>query len=92
MKTEYIPKVVTLLAGAIVCILSIVHKMDVTYSLKILLAVLVVFYIIGCIARIIIDKTIAGNAVVKQFSDKEEPEETQEEQKEKTEEEKETLE
>ena len=37
MKTEYIPKVITLLAGAVVCIVSIVRHMDTTYSLEILL-------------------------------------------------------
>ncbi len=66
MKTEYIPKIITLLAGAVVCIISIVRHMDVTYSLELLLAVLILFYIIGCLARRIIDKTIAGNSVIKQ--------------------------
>ena len=47
MKTEYIPKVITLLAGAVVCIISIVRHMDTTYSLEILLAALIIFYIIG---------------------------------------------
>ena len=38
MKAEFIPKVITLLAGAVVCIVAIVKQMDVTYSLEVLLA------------------------------------------------------
>lgn len=37
MKAEFIPKVITLLAGAVVCIVAIVKQMDVTYSLEVLL-------------------------------------------------------
>ena len=54
MKAEFIPKVITLLAGAVVCIVAIVKQMDVTYSLEVLLATLIVFYIIGIIAQKII--------------------------------------
>ena len=56
MKAEFIPKVITLLAGAVVCIVAIVKQMDVTYSLEVLLATLIVFYIIGIIAQKIILK------------------------------------
>lgn len=69
MKTEYIPKVITLLAGAIVCIVSIVKHMDTTYSLEILLAVLIVFYLIGCLARLIIEKVMVSNRFLKEKSD-----------------------
>lgn len=69
MKTEYIPKVITLLAGAVVCIVSIVRHMDTTYSLEILLAVLIVFYVIGCIARRIIEKVMTSNRFIKEVSD-----------------------
>ncbi len=65
MKIEFIPKIVTLLAGAVVCIVSIVKHMDVTYSLEVLLAVLIIFYIIGCIAKKIIQKTVNSNMFVK---------------------------
>ena len=47
MKLEFIPKFIMLLAGAVVSILTIVKEMDVTYSLELLLATLVIFYIIG---------------------------------------------
>ena len=69
MKTEYIPKVITLLAGAVVCIISIVKHMDTTYSLEILLAALIIFYIIGCITRRIIEKVMTSNRFIKEVTD-----------------------
>ena len=69
MKTEYIPKVSTLLAGAVVCIISIVRHMDTTYSLEILLAALIIFYIIGCITRRIIEKVMTSNRFIKEVTD-----------------------
>ena len=87
MKTEYIPKVITLLAGAVVCIVSIVRHMDTTYSLEILLAALIIFYIIGCLARHIIERVMvkevtdemvkeAQEAAQEESSESEEAEET----------------
>ena len=69
LKTEYIPKVITLLAGAVVCIVSIVRHMDTTYSLEILLAALIIFYIIGCLARHIIERVMVSNRFVKEVTD-----------------------
>lgn len=69
MKTEYISKVITLLAGAVVCIISIVRHMDTTYSLEILLAALIIFYIIGCITRQIIEKVMTSNRFIKEVTD-----------------------
>lgn len=66
MKINFIPKFITLLAGAIVCVISIVNDMDTTYSLEILLATLVIFYIIGSIAKVLIQKVLEGNMFVKQ--------------------------
>lgn len=79
MKTEYIPKITTLLAGAIVCIISIVKQMDTTYSLAVLLAVLVVFYIIGCIARRIIENVMISNRFMKEQAEESEEETDSEE-------------
>lgn len=66
MKLEFVPKFVMLLAGAIVSVITIVKDMDVTYSLGILLATLIIFYIIGLIAKKIIQKVLEGNMFVKQ--------------------------
>lgn len=65
MKLEFIPKVITLLAGAIVCVITIINDMDTVYSLELVLGTLIVFYIIGQIAKAIIRKVIAGNMFVK---------------------------
>lgn len=56
MKDRYIPAFITLCAGAIVSIMDIINKVDITSSMKRLLLVLVIFYIIGLIARAIIVK------------------------------------
>lgn len=56
MKPRYIPAFITLTAGTVTCLISIVKKFEVLYSLKVLLLILVIFYIIGCIARSIIVK------------------------------------
>ena len=47
MKTEFIPKFITLLAGAVISIVCIVKDVEVTRALEILLATLILFYIIG---------------------------------------------
>ena len=58
MKAEFIPKFIMLLAGAIVCIITIVNGTDVTYSLEMLLATLIIFYIIGLIVKKIVVKVL----------------------------------
>lgn len=58
MQRKYIPAFVMLLAGAVTSIVEIITKMDVLKSLKILLAVLIIFYIIGCIAKAIVIKVL----------------------------------
>ena len=72
MKLECIPKFIMLLAGAIVSIITIVKDMDVTYSLALLLATLVIFYIVGLIAKKIIQKTVEGNMFKRQQGQREE--------------------
>lgn len=56
MKTNYIPCMVMLLAGFICCIISIGQNMSLINFTARLLAVLVIFYIIGAIIKLIIDK------------------------------------
>lgn len=58
VQKRYIPAAIMLSAGTVTCIISIVKNMDVYYSLKILLVVLVLFYILGLIARAIIGKVM----------------------------------
>lgn len=65
MKAEFIPKVITLFAGAVVCIVCIIKDMETVYSLEVLLATLIVFYIIGCIVKRVIVRVKDINTVMK---------------------------
>lgn len=55
MKTKSIPAIIMLLAGAIACIAGIASHLDVAGFVKMLLIVLIVFYLLGCIVKIILD-------------------------------------
>lgn len=67
MKYRFIPACVMLTAGLVCCIMSIVQRWDVTYSLIALLIVLILFYILGQIAAQVIGKVIADHeAMVRQ--------------------------
>ncbi|MBP3702617.1 MAG: hypothetical protein J6I65_02410, partial [Lachnospiraceae bacterium] len=61
MKNRFIPAFVMLTAGLICALFSIVKKWDVTYSLVLLLFVLLIFYAIGKIAARIIAYMQAEN-------------------------------
>lgn len=51
MKYRYLPATIMLLAGAITSIASIINGFETLYSLKLLLAVLLVFWFVGGLAR-----------------------------------------
>lgn len=65
MRTRYIPAGVMLVAGAVTCIISIVQKQETVVALKTLLVVLILFYIIGLITKILVDK------ILRDFAEKE---------------------
>lgn len=56
MRERFIPALITLIAGAVTCIIDIYRKADLLSSLKRLLLVLVIFYMIGLAAKAIIKK------------------------------------
>jgi hypothetical protein len=56
MKQKYIPALIMLLAGAVTSILDIINRTPRLESLKKLLLVLILFYIIGLLAKAIIKK------------------------------------
>lgn len=56
MKTKSIPAILMLIAGAMACILGFVYRYETTQFFAMVLTVLVVFYVLGCIVKIIIDK------------------------------------
>ena len=59
MKTNAIPAIIMLLAGLVASLAGIGAHMDVTDFMKMLLVVLVIFYVIGWGAKIVIDKFFA---------------------------------
>lgn len=58
MNTKPIPSVIMLLAGFVMCVIGITNHMDNTRFFILLLSVLIVFYIIGSIVKLILDKNI----------------------------------
>lgn len=65
VKTDVIPKIITLFAGAVVSVVCIVRDIETVRALEVLLATLIVFYIIGCIAKRIIGQVKDINTVMK---------------------------
>ena len=56
MKTKTIPVMLMLVAGAMACVLGFVYRYETTQFFTMVFTVLVVFYMLGCIVKIIIDK------------------------------------
>ncbi len=59
MRERYIAPAIMLIAGAIISILNIIDEVPVSDGLIRLLAVLIIFYILGKIVTVIIRKTTA---------------------------------
>lgn len=62
MKTKQIPLVVMLFAGAVASITTTLMHYELETSLWILLAVLLVFYVVGCVLQRTIDSFENANA------------------------------
>lgn len=60
MNTKSIPALIMLLAGAIASILGLINRYETTEFIIMLLIVLLVFYVLGCIVKIIVDKNFKG--------------------------------
>ena len=56
MKTKTIPVILMLVAGAMACVLGFVYRYETTQFFTMVFTVLIVFYMLGCIVKIIIDK------------------------------------
>ncbi len=56
MKTKQIPVLITLVAGLTTCIIGIMMQMETNRFMKTLVVVLISFYILGCIAKLVLDK------------------------------------
>lgn len=55
MKTKQVPVIITLVAGLITCILGFTMHMGAAQFVRTLVIVLVSFYILGCIAKLVLD-------------------------------------
>jgi hypothetical protein len=69
MRSKYIPAVIMLAAGAVTSILNIINKVDRVAGLQRLLVVLIIFYILGMIAKAILLKAIEKKPEIKNQSD-----------------------
>lgn len=58
MKTKYVPPVVMLCAGLIRAVFGILYKQDIKDFLWAVLLVMVIFYILGSIVKVVLDKMI----------------------------------
>ena len=56
MKTKQVPVIITLVAGLVTCLIGFMMQMDANQFIKTLVIVLLSFYILGCIAKLILDK------------------------------------
>ncbi|MCI8495444.1 MAG: hypothetical protein HFI74_07165 [Lachnospiraceae bacterium] len=56
MKTKQVPVMITLVAGLITCLIGFVMQMETARFVKALVIVLISFYILGCIAKVLLDK------------------------------------
>ena len=85
MKTKPIPAIVMLVAGLVVCIAGMAGHMETGRFVKMLLVVLIVFYIIGGIVKLLIDKNFKDmeEETTDEAEEKEEPEQESDEQDEK---------
>lgn len=76
MEYRYISVVITLIAGIIACGICISQKRDMMYSLVVVLTVIIIFFIIGTIAKRIIFRTLHPDPNL--HKDEEEKEESEE--------------
>ena len=57
-RTKYIPSIISLSGGLLACIITMINPYETYEMFLIILAALIVFYIVGAIARIIINKIL----------------------------------
>lgn len=55
MNTKPIPAIVMLLAGFCMCMISIINGYSLSFLIRRLLFVLIGFYILGCVIKIVLD-------------------------------------
>lgn len=56
MNTKPIPAIIMLIAGFVTCIIGIVQHDDFGVFVKKLFLILIAFYLLGCIVKLVLDK------------------------------------
>ncbi len=56
MKTKQVPITITLIAGFVTCVIGFATHMETAQFVKVWVSVLVLFYILGCFAKLALDK------------------------------------
>lgn len=56
MNTKPVPAIIMLVAGFVTCIVGIVQHFSIGTYIKTLFLVLIGFYLLGCIVKLVIDK------------------------------------
>ncbi|MGN1158241.1 MAG: hypothetical protein ACI4TK_18880 [Agathobacter sp.] len=79
MKTNYVPAIVMLLAGAVYCLCGLMSETSLLDFTVQLLIVLLVFYVLGGIIRIVLDKFMGEVGVKEQEKSVEEASKEEEE-------------
>lgn len=82
MKTKQIPAIIMLIAGLVTSIAAVINHMETVQFLKILVVVLIVFYIIGCVAKVILDRNFKEEVEEEATEEAAEEEETAENEQE----------
>mgnify|MGYP002520550863 FL=1 len=78
MKTNGVPAMIMLAAGFIDCVIAILTHMSLWDFTRQLLLVLVLFYVIGCVVKMIIDRNFKE---IEEEQNGQEPEDSKQEQK-----------
>lgn len=82
MKTKQVPVIITLVAGLITCILGFTMHMESGQFMSTLVIVLLSFYILGCIAKLVLDKNFKEEPEEEATEEAEEGSDTEEERSE----------
>ncbi len=59
MKTKQIPAIVMLTAGFAMCIISYVNDFSLSFLIHSMLLVLIGFYLLGCVIKIVLDRNMS---------------------------------
>lgn len=77
MKTKQVPIIITLIAGLTICVIGFITQMETVQFVKTWIIVLISFYILGCIAKLLLDKNFKEEEMEEATEEAAEGEETE---------------